>query len=59
MLIIYTVIGNIKNSDESVYRMQVDLFAKCCEDNYLDMNVQNLKEMVLDFKKPQTTVRAL
>jgi hypothetical protein len=53
------IIGNIVKNDELMYRMQVDHFVKWCEDNYLDLNVTKIKEMVIDFRKSQNTVQNL
>ena len=53
------IIGNVVNNDESVYRTQVDDFVKWCDNNYLDLNVTKTKEMIIDFRKSQSSINTL
>ena len=39
------------DDDERVYRKEIQNFAKWCDINFLNVNVQKTKEIVLDFRK--------
>ncbi|KAK0138741.1 hypothetical protein N1851_024706 [Merluccius polli] len=43
-----TVIGLIKNNDESAYREEVDRLAVWCEDNNLLLNTSKTKELIVE-----------
>ncbi|TWW65007.1 hypothetical protein D4764_22G0006540 [Takifugu flavidus] len=46
-----TVIGLIKDKDESAYREEVDRLATWCHNNNLLLNTNKTKELVLDFRR--------
>ncbi|TWW76323.1 putative RNA-directed DNA polymerase from transposon BS [Takifugu flavidus] len=46
-----TVIGHIKDNDESAYREEVDRLATWCHNNNLLPNTNKTKELVLDFRR--------
>ena len=46
-----TVIGLIKNGDESAYRQEVEHLVAWCNSNSLVLNPQKTVEMVVDFRK--------
>ncbi|TWW56974.1 RNA-directed DNA polymerase from mobile element jockey [Takifugu flavidus] len=46
-----TVIGLIKDNDESSYREEVDRLATWCHNNNLLLNTNKTKELVLDFRR--------
>ncbi|TWW68215.1 hypothetical protein D4764_19G0000130 [Takifugu flavidus] len=46
-----TVIGFIKDNDESAYREEVDHLATWCHNNNLLLNTNKTKELVLDFRR--------
>ncbi|TWW75006.1 putative RNA-directed DNA polymerase from transposon BS [Takifugu flavidus] len=46
-----TVIGLIKDNDESAYREEVDRLATWCHNNNLLLNTNKTKELVLDFRR--------
>ena len=50
-----TVIGLIRNNDESAYREEVDHLAARCEDNNLRLNTSKTKELIVDFRKNAVT----
>ena len=50
-----TVIGLITNVDESEYRDQVNKFISWCNDNNLELNVNKMKEMIVDFRRKKTS----
>uniref|UniRef100_A0A3P9LR30 Reverse transcriptase domain-containing protein n=1 Tax=Oryzias latipes TaxID=8090 RepID=A0A3P9LR30_ORYLA len=49
-----TVVGLINNNDETPYRREVSRLALWCKDNNLHLNVENTKEMVVDFRRTPT-----
>ena len=50
-----TVIGLIKNSDESEYRDQVNKLISWCNDNNMELNVNKTKEMIVDFRRKKSS----
>lgn len=46
-----TVVGLIKDDDESVYRDEVQHLAVWCATNNLELNTQNTKEIIVDFRR--------
>lgn len=50
-----TVIGLIKNNNESAYREEVDRLAAWCEDNNLMLNTSKTKELIVDFRRNAVT----
>uniref|UniRef100_A0AAR2M507 Reverse transcriptase domain-containing protein n=1 Tax=Pygocentrus nattereri TaxID=42514 RepID=A0AAR2M507_PYGNA len=44
-----TVIGLIKNNDETAYREEVDRLAEWCDTNNLLLNAEKTKELIVDF----------
>ncbi|GFS25351.1 Battrachocottus baikalensis orf1 and orf2 genes [Elysia marginata] len=42
-------IGLITDNDDSVYVEQKDVFINWCKNNYLVLNVEKTKEMIIDF----------
>ena len=49
-----TVVGNIKDGDESAYRAEVAAALDWCSANNLVLNLTKTKEMVIDFRKNTT-----
>ena len=45
------VIGLIMNDDESDYRNEIELLVKWSNDNNLTLNVDETKELIVDFRK--------
>ncbi|KAK3557059.1 hypothetical protein QTP70_024465 [Hemibagrus guttatus] len=50
-----TVVGLISKNDESAYREEVQQLTSWCKDNNLSLNVDKTKEMVVDFRRAQTS----
>ena len=50
-----TVVGLIKDNDDSAYREEVQLLINWCERNNLLLNVNKTKEITVDFRKKQPT----
>ncbi|XP_067362509.1 von Willebrand factor A domain-containing protein 5A-like isoform X3 [Channa argus] len=46
-----SVVGLISNNDETNYRSEVRCLAGWCSDNNLSLNVEKMKEMVVDFRR--------
>ena len=53
------IIGKITDGDEGEYRSQVHNFVEWCDDNYLNLNVNKTKEMVVDFRKKDRCIQNL
>ncbi len=49
-----TVVGLISNRDETNYRSEVSHLAGWCSDNNLSLNVEKMKEIVVDFRRVHT-----
>ena len=49
-----TVVGLIQRNEESWYREEVNLFESWCRVNNLVLNVDKTKEMIVDFRRPQS-----
>uniref|UniRef100_A0A8C1N2R2 Reverse transcriptase domain-containing protein n=1 Tax=Cyprinus carpio TaxID=7962 RepID=A0A8C1N2R2_CYPCA len=49
-----TVVGLISNRDETNYRSEVSCLAGWCSDNNLSLNVEKMKEIVVDFRRAHT-----
>ncbi|KAK3523503.1 hypothetical protein QTP70_001169 [Hemibagrus guttatus] len=49
----YIISPNSKN-DESAYREEVQRLTSWCKDNKLSLNVEKMKEMVVDFRRAQS-----
>ncbi|KAK3517277.1 hypothetical protein QTP70_002301 [Hemibagrus guttatus] len=47
------VVGLISKNDESPYREEVQRLTAWCKDNNLLLNVEKMKEMVVDFRRAQ------
>ena len=47
--------GLITNSDESHYRDLVNKLISLCNDNNLELNVNKLKEMIVDFRRKKSS----
>lgn len=45
--------------DDANYRQEADHFVAPCADNYLELNVKNMKEMILDFRKDRVVFREI
>ena len=45
------LIGYINNDDSSEYLQQVSKFTSYCDENFLELNVNKTKEMLIDFRK--------
>ncbi|KAM8822285.1 uncharacterized protein ACB058_021512 [Synchiropus picturatus] len=54
-----TVVGLIRNDDESNYRSEVSRLVQWCDDNNLRLNVEKTKEMVVDFRRRPVLHRPL
>ena len=48
-----TVVGLITNNDETAYREEVSSLGVWCQENNLPLNVNQTKEMIVDFRKQQ------
>ena len=46
-----TVVGRISNNDETEYRNEIENLVNWCGNNNLSLNVNKMKEMVIDFRK--------
>ncbi len=46
-----TVIGLITDNDETAYREEVSNLTKWCQENYLSLNIDKTKELVVDFRR--------
>ena len=53
------ILGLIKNKNEISYRSEVSKFVQWCNTNYLQLNVNKTKEMVIDFRKKDTDIMPL
>ena len=53
------IIGLINNKNEISYRSEVSKFFQWCNTNYLQLNVNKTKEMVIDFGKKDTEIMPL
>ena len=51
-----TVVGLIRNNDESAYREEVKHLTDWCSRNNLDLNTTKTKEIIMDFRKSRKTV---
>ncbi|KAK3521482.1 hypothetical protein QTP70_006831 [Hemibagrus guttatus] len=49
-----TMVGLISKNNESVYREEVQRLTAWCKANNLSLNVDKTKEMVVDFRRPQS-----
>uniref|UniRef100_A0A9J7Z4K7 Reverse transcriptase domain-containing protein n=1 Tax=Cyprinus carpio carpio TaxID=630221 RepID=A0A9J7Z4K7_CYPCA len=49
-----TVVGLISNRDETNYRSEVSRLAGWCSDNNLSLNMEKMKEIVVDFRRVHT-----
>ncbi|KAK3518194.1 hypothetical protein QTP70_033888, partial [Hemibagrus guttatus] len=49
-----TVVGLISKNDESAFREQVQRLTAWCKANNLSLNVEKMKEMVVDFRRAQS-----
>ena len=54
-----TIEGLITNTDETVYRSEVDRLVDWCGDNNLELSVSKTKEMVIDFRRKKTPTTPL
>ncbi|KAF7697681.1 hypothetical protein HF521_004191 [Silurus meridionalis] len=50
-----TVVGLISKNDESAYREEVQWLTAWCGDSNLSLNVDKTKEMVMDFRRAQSS----
>jgi putative heme iron utilization protein len=48
-----TLVGLITNNDETAYRKEVRALGVWCQENNLTLNVNKIKEMIVDFRKQQ------
>ncbi len=46
------VIGLITDNDETAYREEVSTLTKWCQENHLSLNIDKIKELVVDFRRP-------
>ena len=53
------ILGLIKNKNEISYRSEVSKFVQWCNTNYLQLNVNKTKEIVIDFRKKDTDIMPL
>ena len=54
-----SVVGLIKNDDETDYRREVEELVRWCESNNLILNISKTKEMVVDFRKNSSPLSPL
>ena len=52
-------LGLINNKNEISYRYEVSKFVQWCNTNYLQLNVNKTKKMVIDFRKKDTEIMPL
>ena len=48
------MVGLITDNDETAYREEVSDLALWCQDNNLSLNVNKIKEMIVDYRKKRT-----
>ena len=48
-----TVVGLITNNDETAYREDVMALVEWCQGNNLSLNINKIKELIVDFRKQQ------
>jgi hypothetical protein len=48
-----TVVGLITKNDETAYREEVRALVEWCQENNLSLNVNTMKELIMDFRKQQ------
>ncbi|KAJ8404745.1 hypothetical protein AAFF_G00336080 [Aldrovandia affinis] len=53
-----TVVGLIKNNDETAYREEIQHLATWCADNNLALNTKKTKELIVDFRKTRAVAHA-
>lgn len=53
-----TALIDLSDTDTS-YQQSVDNLAQWCDDNFLEMNVEKTKEMIVDYKRNRSDVAAL
>ncbi len=46
-----TLMGLITDNDEMAYREEVSTLTKWCQENYLSLNIDKTKELVVDFRR--------
>ncbi len=46
-----TVIGLITDNDETAYRKEVSTLTKWCQENHLSLNIDKIKELVVDYRR--------
>ncbi len=46
-----TVIGLITDNDETAYREEVSTLTKWCQENHLSLNIDETKELVVDYRR--------
>jgi hypothetical protein len=46
-----TVVGLITNNDETAYREDVRALVEWCQGNNLCLNINKMKELIVDFRK--------
>ena len=46
--------GKITDDDDSHYRQEIVGFVQWCDDNFLQLNVEKTKEMIIDFRKSKS-----
>ena len=49
------MIGLISNNNEDEYRQTISYISRWCSENYLDLNVTKMKEMILDMRNKQNS----
>ena len=50
------LIGLINKGDDQAYRKEIDLFVSWCDANFLLLNVEKTKELVIDFGRKKVEV---
>ena len=53
------ILGLINNTNKISYRSEVSKFVQCCNTNYLQLNVNKTKEMVVDSRKKDSEIMTL
>ena len=48
-----TIVGLITNNDETAYREEVTILEEWCQENNLSLNVNKMKELIVDFRRQQ------
>jgi hypothetical protein len=54
-----TVVGLITDNNETAYREEVSDLAVWCQDNKFTLNIRTTKELLVDYRRPPSTLTGL